>query len=158
MFKNKLMLTTVAGASLLALTAATPALASNNGVPGNPHTVPAGKVGICHATGSATNPYVFIIVDEHAVKAHSNHQDHRDIVGVKSADQCPKPHTAPGKGGTTTPTPSPTPQSGSNPQVLGSSTQSPSTLPDTGAGLSTLIGLPALAVAGRSYLRAKLQK
>lgn len=158
MINNKLMLTAVAGTAMLALTASAPALASNHGVPGNPHTVPSGKVGICHSTGSETNPYVFIIVDEHAVKAHSNHQDGRDIIGVKSADQCPKPHVAPGKGGSTTPTPAPAPQSGSNGgQVLGSST-SPSTLPDTGAGLSTLIGLPALAVAGRGYIRAKLQK
>ena len=157
MFKNKLMLATVAGASVMALTAAAPALANSHGTPGNPHEVDSShKVGICHATGSETNPYVFIIVDEHAVKAHTNHQDHRDIIGVKSADQCPKPHVAPGKGGSTTPTP--TPQSGGNGgQVLGSSA-SPSTLPDTGAGLSTLIGLPALAVAGRSDLRAKLQK
>ena len=145
---NKVMLTAAAGASTVALAVAAPAYATNNGVPGNPHTVPAGKVGICHATGSSTNPYVFITVDEHAVKAHQNHQDHRDIIGVQSAAQCPKPHLAPGKGGS----------------VLGSSTQSspssqptPSTLPDTGAeaGLSALIGLPALAVAGRSYLRAK---
>ena len=47
------------------------------------------KIGICHATGSLSNPFVFIMVDEHAVKAHENHQDGRDIIGVDSADDCP---------------------------------------------------------------------
>jgi hypothetical protein len=43
---------------------------------GNEH----GKVTICHATGSETNPYVLITVDEHALKAHMSHQDGQDIV------------------------------------------------------------------------------
>lgn len=53
------------------------------------------KVNICHATGSETNPYVFITVSEHAAQAHRNHQDRRDIfevngLPVMSANDCPQ--------------------------------------------------------------------
>jgi len=63
------------------------------------HT-PTAKVGICHRTGSATNPYVYIVVDTTAVPAH---QKHGDIIGVSSAASCPKraatqPEDGKGKG------------------------------------------------------------
>ena len=145
-----------AAATIVAATAGT-ALACNL-----PQTKPVDhKVGICHATGSKTNPYVFITVDEHGEKAHQGHQDGRDIVGAKSAADCPKPPKQ-----TPAPTPTPTPGKG---QVL-STTQTPAptpavakptVLPQTGAstaGLSALVGLPTLAVTGRAYLRSRRAK
>jgi hypothetical protein len=47
---------------------------------GGGHDNEHGKVTICHATGSETNPYVLITVDEHALKAHMEHQHGQDIV------------------------------------------------------------------------------
>ncbi len=44
------------------------------------------KVGICHLTGSQSNPYVYIQVSQDAVPAH---QAHGDIINVTSADACP---------------------------------------------------------------------
>jgi hypothetical protein len=44
------------------------------------------KVGICHKTGSASNPYVYIVVDSSAVDAH---RQHGDIIGVSSQADCP---------------------------------------------------------------------
>jgi hypothetical protein len=47
-----------------------------------------GKVTICHATGSATNPYVEITISVNAVAAHERHQDGRDIIPAP-AGGCP---------------------------------------------------------------------
>jgi LPXTG-motif cell wall-anchored protein len=116
------------------------------------------KVGICHATGSKTNPYVYIVVDQHAAEAHKNHQDGRDVIGVSSADKCPKaatatPAPAPSKGGEVKGDTAPTPTPGKGGGVV-----LPATLPDTGAEqLSMLIGLPAMAAAGAAYLRSRKQ-
>jgi hypothetical protein len=46
------------------------------------------KVTICHATGSATNPYVKITIAKPAVEAHARHQDGRDIIPAPAGD-CP---------------------------------------------------------------------
>jgi hypothetical protein len=46
------------------------------------------KITICHATGSATNPYVTITIPPPAVAAHSRHQDGRDIIPAP-AGGCP---------------------------------------------------------------------
>ena len=139
---NKYTLGLVIGIGLTAI-AVVPASATNS-------TTSDHKIGICHATGSKTNPYVYIVVDKHATHAHAKHQHGRDIIGAKSAKECPGQATA-------TPTPSPkpiatpTPTSGS---VLGAQVV-PTTLPETGGGLSALIGIPAMLLAGRAYLRRK---
>jgi hypothetical protein len=46
-----------------------------------------GKVTICHATGSETNPFVRITVSENALPAHTRHQDGEDIVNPQG--DCP---------------------------------------------------------------------
>jgi hypothetical protein len=38
------------------------------------------KTMICHATGSASNPYVEITISNNAVEAHRHHQDREDII------------------------------------------------------------------------------
>jgi hypothetical protein len=48
-----------------------------------------GKITICHATGSATNPFVEITISENAVEAHRNHQNGEDIIPAP-ANGCPK--------------------------------------------------------------------
>ena len=49
---------------------------------------PSGKTTICHATGSATNPYVTITISNNAIPAHKRHQDGRDIIPAP-AEGCP---------------------------------------------------------------------
>jgi hypothetical protein len=58
-----------------------------------------GKVGICHETGSSSNPRVFIEVSKNAVKAHEGHGDRAGVSG----DDC-----ASGQVGVGTPTAQPT--------------------------------------------------
>jgi hypothetical protein len=63
---------------------------------------PAGKTTLCHATGSATNPYVTITVSNNAVPAHDRHQNDEDIIPAP-AGGCPgaAQSLAPGTPGTT---------------------------------------------------------
>jgi LPXTG-motif cell wall-anchored protein len=102
------------------LLGATPALADGHGNGKDEHV----PVGICHATSSATNPYVFIVVDDDSAKfkGHLMHRndpnkkngrdyisDFTDTAGVfhkydgviTSIANCPKPVVE-------TPTPTPT--------------------------------------------------
>jgi hypothetical protein len=50
----------------------------------------ANKVTICHATGSATNPYVVITIDDNAIPAHDRHQEGNDIIPMPE-EGCPCP-------------------------------------------------------------------
>ncbi|MDR6414002.1 hypothetical protein [Pseudarthrobacter sulfonivorans] len=61
----------VTGLALLGATA--PAAANDNAKSDH-------KITICHATGSATNPYVSVTIDVHALKAHVGHQHEGDII------------------------------------------------------------------------------
>jgi hypothetical protein len=120
-------------------------------------SIPAHKVGICHATGSTKNPYVFIVVDEHAVAAHKNHQDGRDKIGVKSLADCPKAAVAGASTssdqtkGTTT-----VPGKGSG-EVLSTSTSLPTTLPTVGSPISVTVGLAAILAAAGAYAARRLK-
>jgi hypothetical protein len=61
----------VTGLALLGATA--PAAADDNANDGH-------KITICHATGSASNPYVSVTIDLHALNAHKGHQHGGDII------------------------------------------------------------------------------
>jgi len=93
-----------------------------------------GKTTICHATGSATNPFVMITISDNALAAHTAHQDGRDIIpasggtcpgGPESSQQLPGGEQG---GNMNTETPAGTmPTSGTQGQVgvMGESTTSP---------------------------------
>ncbi|HJR26766.1 MAG TPA: hypothetical protein VJ804_14910, partial [Acidimicrobiales bacterium] len=66
----------MAGAALVA--SASPAGAQDGGP----------KITICHATGSASNPFVEITISVNAIPAHLNHQEGRDIIPAPGG-RCP---------------------------------------------------------------------
>ena len=104
------------------------------------------KVGICHATGSSTNPYVFITVDKHAVQAHERHQAGRDVIGVDSKDDCPKEEGRVSSTSTNVPS--------NQGDVL---SESVTELPKTGvaAVISPIAGLATLGYTAIAYLRSR---
>lgn len=126
-----------AAAVLMTAAISVPALATNNSdqAKNKDH-----KIGICHATGSKTNPYVYIVVDKHAAEAHKKHHDGRDVIGVSSADKCPKP----AKTGSVLATAAPTPAA-----------KQPTELPHTGAGLLSLLAASAAALGTGIYYRRR---
>jgi hypothetical protein len=89
------------------------------------------KVTICHATGSTSNPYVVITVDVHALKAHTQHQDGRDVIPAPSGG-CP---AASSGGGTTTTGTTGTTTTGTT--TTGTTTTTGSTTTGGVAGVST---------------------
>jgi hypothetical protein len=68
--------------------AAKPSTQSPQGPPASNTHAKAGKTTICHATGSATNPFVTITISNNALPAHMRHQDGRDIIPAP-AGGCP---------------------------------------------------------------------
>ena len=71
------------GRKLISLAAAIGVFAAF--VPGTGQAANDGKTTICHATGSAKNPYVRITVSNGALAAHRAHQDGRDIIPATAA-------------------------------------------------------------------------
>ena len=65
------------------------------------------KVQVCHGTASATNPYVLITVDEHALKGHFDGvpepghgwRNHPDLLVTDELTQCPGSGDEGGSGG-----------------------------------------------------------
>lgn len=82
MYGRKLMVSLAAAATLLA-----------GVVPGLGQAAKEGKTTICHATGSAKNPYVRITVSNSALEAHRAHQDGRDI--IPATPGCVRPDDGP---------------------------------------------------------------
>jgi ABC-type sugar transport system substrate-binding protein len=92
-------LAAVPAAALALLAGAAPASAAPASVS---HTV-----SYCHATGSTTNPYVFITTDKTAVvRAHAAHQNERDIVPAFSYESQGRVLAFPGLNTTRTSVPS----------------------------------------------------
>ena len=100
------------------------------------------KTTICHATGSETNPYVLITVDNHALKAHREHQDGRDIIPAPR-DASGKPFCPTAAPPPTTPPPTATPPA-------------PTTAPTTGS--SPTVSAPAGEVKGEKVTSKKKKK
>jgi hypothetical protein len=105
-----------------------PGATTEQNTPGLPSTEQKlGKTTICHATGSATNPFVMITISDNALAAHTAHQDGRDVIPA-SGGTCPgateSSNTLPGTPETPSGT---TPASGTQGQVgvMGESTTSP---------------------------------
>lgn len=49
-----------------------------------------GKITICHATGSESNPYVPITISLNALNAHMGHQHHEDIIPANNGKVLPQ--------------------------------------------------------------------
>jgi len=90
------------------------------------------KETICHATGSASNPYVEITISEDGVEnGHNKHADDKIPAPQKG---CPKPNA----GGSTNPDPSPSPTpTASSSANSGGNTESSS---NTASATSTVLG------------------
>jgi hypothetical protein len=91
-----------------------------------------GKITICHATGSATNPYNKITIAFNALRGHSNHKG--DIIPAP-ADGCPALTATVTPTITTTPTITATPTITTTPTLT---TIPAATLPGTSTGMITI--------------------
>lgn len=91
------------------------------------------KVTICHATGSASNPYTRIVVDEHAIGGHfynngTPKSGHEDDLLLQGEVNCPNPSPSPSPTPTpvASPTPTPTPRPTPSPTPAVSPSPTPS--------------------------------
>ncbi|HEY8638019.1 MAG TPA: hypothetical protein VIL64_02165, partial [Solirubrobacteraceae bacterium] len=114
--------------------------------PNSPHAQ-AGKITICHATGSSTNPYVEITISRNGLNGHGKHAD--DIIPAP-AGGCPTSATTPVTGSTTPVTGSTTPVTGSTTPVTGSGTDRgpPPASGDASVVASSLFGARATLANG----------
>jgi hypothetical protein len=107
--------------------------AKTQGAPTTNTHAKAGKTTICHATGSATNPFVLITISNSAIPAHQAHQDGRDIIPAPAggcpaagvSGQQPPAGVTPGQQPPAVQTPAAAPG-----QVLGTTTTGPSGKPN----------------------------
>jgi sugar lactone lactonase YvrE len=96
------------------------------------------KVGVCHRTGSARRPFVFLELPAAAVEEH---RAHGDVVGVASERDCPTAPTTP------SPTPTATPTATHAPRATATATATPTadataTPTPTPTGTATATGTP----------------
>jgi hypothetical protein len=140
-----------------------------------------GKVTICHATGSETNPFVRITVSVNALKAHTAHQNGEDI--VNPTGDCPSASIPTGVGNPPSGLLSPaggqqgaespasgvlgvSEERGAGPggvqganqgggEEAGARNSTGTSLPFTGLGLGLLVGLGALLAVAGTHLRRR---
>lgn len=102
----------------------------------------AGKTTICHATGSATNPYVTITISNNAVPAHRRHQDGRDIIPAPAEGGCPTTATSAQQQPVTPP--------GQEQQAGAKEQEQAAAAPTTGASTTTSTPAGQTGVAGET--------
>jgi hypothetical protein len=93
MHRRKKLIVTATAAALLMAAGSSSAMAVRGNDPDD--NGPPGKVTICHATGSETNPYQRINVSENAAEAHDHHQHDEDLFFEDDDNTEPCPTTPP---------------------------------------------------------------